>query len=85
MFNTETFLKMFVNTGEEFHIPVILCPDNEKYYVCLPEHDAAFGMNYGESVDMDTFALYMDGSSAEMVSSAVIQALKLILICGGWS
>lgn len=83
MFVTGTFLKISVNTGEEFHIPVILCPANEKYYVCLPEHDAAFYLNYGESVDKDTFTSYMDGSSAQVVAAAVIQAMKLILLCGG--
>jgi hypothetical protein len=73
MFTTGTFLKMSIHTGEEFHIPVILCPANEKYYVCLPEHDAAFDLIYGESVDKDTFTSYMDRSSAEDVTAGVIQ------------
>ena len=83
MLVTGTFLKMSVNTGDEIQIPVILCPSDEKYYVCLPEHDAAFYLNYEESVDKDTFTSYMDGSSAEVVAAAVIQAVKLILLCGG--
>jgi hypothetical protein len=83
MLATGTFLKMSVNTGEELQIPVILCPDAEKYLVCLPEHEAAFELNYGESVDIDTFTSYMDARTAELVASVVVQALKLILLCGG--
>ena len=83
MLVTGTFLEMSINTDEETQTSVILCPSKEKYYVCLPEHDAAFSLNYGESVDKDTFTLYMDGSSAEAVAAAVIQALKLILLCKG--
>ena len=78
-----TFLEMSINTDEETQIPVILCPSNEKYSVCLPEHDAAFYLNYGESVDKDTFTSYMDGSSATLVADAVVQAVKLLSSCGG--
>lgn len=85
MLVTGTFLEISINTDEETQIPIILCPSKEKYYVCLPEHDAAFYLNYGESVDKDTFTLYMDGSSAEVVAAVVIQAMKLILLCRGSS
>jgi hypothetical protein len=83
MLVTGTFLEMSINTDEETQMPVILCPSSEKYFVCLPEHDGAFFLNYDESVDKDTFTLYMDGSSAEVVAAAVIQALKLFKSCGG--
>lgn len=83
MLVTGTFYEISIYIDEETQITVILCPSKVKYYVCLPEHDGAFYLNYEETVDKDTFTLYMDGSSAELVADAVTQAMKLILLCKG--
>jgi len=72
-----------VDTGDEFKIPVILAQTVRGLLICLPDHETAFELKYSEDIDKDSFIDYMDGHSADMVASAVIQALKLISLCGG--
>ncbi len=83
MLVTGTFLKMSVKTDDDTHTPVILCPAAGIYYICLPEQETIFRLNYEEGADVNAFSSYMDGRSAKLVAAAVAQALKLIMLCGG--
>lgn len=83
MIKTGTFLEMSIKTTDTVPIPVILGETGRGYFVCLPDHDAAFELKYAEDADADNFTGYMDGTSAELVAAAVKQAIGLLLYCGG--
>ena len=83
MIKTGTFLEMSIKTTDNVPIPVILGQTVRGYFVCLPDHDAAFELEYAEDVNADNFTGYMDGTSAKLVAITVKQAIGLIFYCEG--
>lgn len=82
MISTGTFLELTIKVDTD-PIPVILGKTKRGYFICLPNHDAAFELKHAEDVDEENFICYMDGVSAQMVAGIVKQALGLLFYCGG--
>jgi hypothetical protein len=55
------------------------------YFICLPDYEIAFELDYAKDLDKDCFIQYMDGSSAELVAATVKQAMELLFYCDGCS
>jgi hypothetical protein len=83
MIKTGTFLEMWIKTPDTTPIPVILGETTRGYFVCLPNHDAAFELKYDDTAESYNFTDYMDGTSAELVAATVNQAIGLLLYCKG--
>lgn len=83
MITTGTFLYMPVKTTDSAPIPLILGQTPRGYFICLPDHEAAFELNHAEDLDTDCFIQYMDGYSAELVVATVKRAMGLLLSCEG--